>query len=90
MVQKLSGKFVHPEFRLWLQRVVEIGCSYEVVIEDGQISRVYVRESDDGDWSNIDHGRIIGSKMLSFKQRVFMPRLLNGNFIEDYNDKKQN
>ena len=89
MKQKLSAKYVHPDFRIWLERVIEVGCNYEVVIEGGEISRVYVREPDDGDWGNIDHGRIIGSKMLKFKQRVFMPRLINGNFIEDYNEKNQ-
>jgi hypothetical protein len=72
---------------LWLKRVIEIGCSYEIVVEDGEIARVYVREGDDGDWSNITHGRIIGTKVLSFKQRVFMPRLVNGKFISDYNAK---
>lgn len=88
MIQKLSAKVVHPEFKLWLKRVVETGCSYEVVIEDGEIVRVYVRESDDGNWSNIGHGRVVGTKVLSFKQRVFMPRIIDGKFIADYNGNK--
>ena len=85
MVTKLSAKVVHPAFKLWLERAVAVGCSYEVVIEDGQITRVYIREGDDGDWSNIGHGRVIGTKMLSFKQRVFLPRMVDGKFIADYN-----
>lgn len=87
MVRKLSVAQPGKDFQTWLDRVIAVGCSYEIVIEKGEISRVYVKEGDDGDWSNIEHGRVFGTKVLSFKQRVFMPRLVDGKFIADYNGK---
>lgn len=87
MVLKLSTKAVNPEFKQWLERVTAIGSSYEIIIEDGEIVRVYVREGDDGNWANIGHGRVFGTKVLSFKQRVFFPRIVDGKFIADYNGK---
>ena len=87
VVMKLVAKAPHPEFLLWLEQVKAIGCSYEVVIENGEISRVYVRESDDGNWGTIEFGRVHGTKSLSFKERVFMPRLIGDKFIPDYNGK---
>ena len=61
----------NEEFKQWLQQLKTLGFSYEIVIENGQIQRVYVREDDDGNWKNITFGRIYGSTYLSFKQRVF-------------------
>jgi hypothetical protein len=87
MVKKISAKSPHKEFRLWLEQVKEVGFGYEIVIENGEVARVYVREGDDGDWSLINHGRVFGTKVISFKQRVFLPRLIDDKFIADYNGK---
>ena len=84
MVEKLMACNKNEEFSLWLAQLKEVGFSYEIVIENGAIQRVYVREDDDGNWGNILFGRIFGSAHLSFKQRVYQPRIVNDKLIIDY------
>jgi hypothetical protein len=86
VVVKLRVSDDNLEFKKWLEQLKGFGFTYEVVIESGDIQRVYVREDDNGDWSNIIYGRIYGSKHTSFKQRVFQPRVVNNKLIIDYNE----
>lgn len=76
----------NKEFKLWLQQLKALGFTYEIVIEHGDIQRVYVREDDDGDWKHIQFGRVYGSTHLSFKQRVFHPRIVGNKLIVDYHE----
>jgi len=85
-VVKLRVTDENKEFRKWLSQLKELGFTYEIVIESGNIQRVYVREDDNGDWSNIVYGRIYGSTHVSFKQRVFHPRVVKNKLIIDYHE----
>lgn len=86
MVEKLMTSRKSEEFELWLKQLREFGFSYEIIIENGAIQRVYVREDDDGNWANVIFGRIFGSAHLSFKQRVYQPRLVDDKLIIDYHE----
>jgi len=83
---KLLVSKPNSEFMRWLAQLKEFGFNYEIVIENGAIQRVYVREDDNGNWTGILYGRIFGSPHLSFKQTIYQPRILNGKLIIDYND----
>lgn len=83
---KLRVSDNNREFLKWLRQLKEFGFTYEVVIENGDIQRVYVREDDNGDWSNITYGRIYGSAHVSYKQRVFHPRVVKDKLIIDYHE----
>lgn len=85
-MKKMLAAQPHEGFLLWLTQLKELGYSYEIVIDDGLIQRVYVREDDDGNWTGILFGRIFGSSKLSFKQTVYQPRIVNGKLIIDYNE----
>lgn len=89
MIEFLTTKQRNEEFEIFLERLRETGCSYEIVIEDGKITKLYVRIPDDGDWKPVRFGRIIGSKVVSYIQTVYLPRLVDGNFIYNYDDKKR-
>jgi hypothetical protein len=89
MIEYLTTKDNNSDFNLFLKRLRETGCSYEVVVEDGKITKLYVRVPDDGNWKRVKFGRIIGSKMVSYIQTVYLPRLVDGNFIYDYNEKNK-
>lgn len=86
MIEKIMASKKCDEFVLWLNQLKEVGFSYEIVIENGAIQRVYVREDDDGNWGNILFGRVFGSAHLSFKQRVYQPRIVNDKLIIDYHE----
>lgn len=83
---KLRVSDNNREFLKWLMQLKAMGFTYEVVIENGDIQRVYVREDDNGDWSNITYGRIYGSAHVSYKQRVFQPRIVEDKLIIDYHE----
>ena len=83
---KLRVSDNNREFLKWLMQLKAMGFTYEVVIENGDIQRVYVREDDNGDWSNITYGRIYGSADVSYKQRVFQPRIVEDKLIIDYHE----
>jgi len=89
MVEYLTTRSNNPEFRLFLKRLKETGCSYEAVVEDGKITKLYVRVPDTGDWKSLRFGRIIGSEVVSYIQTVYLPRLVDGNFIYNYDDKNK-
>ena len=76
----------NKDFCKWLEQLKALGYTYEIVIESGNIQRVYVREDDNGDWSDIIYGRIYGSTHVSFKQRVFHPRMVKNKLIIDYHE----
>ena len=89
MIEYLTTKQHNDEFEIFLERLRETGCSYEVVVEDGKITKLYVRIPDDGNWKPLRFGRIIGSKVVSYIQTVYLPRLVDGNFIYNYDEKKR-
>lgn len=86
MTEKIMASKGNEEFSRWLTQLKELGFSYEIVIENGAVQRVYVREDDDGNWGNILFGRVFGSAHLSFKQRVYQPRIVNDKLIIDYHE----
>lgn len=77
----MKASHPHEDFLLWLAQLRELGWTYEIVVEDGYIDKVHLRMPDDGDWSNVRFGRIIGSKVVCYKQMVYLPRLIEGKFI---------
>jgi hypothetical protein len=90
MVRLITVIEKNKEFEEFLTRLRETNCSYEIVIEDGKVSKLYVRIPDNGDWSDLRYGRIFGSKMVSYKQTIYLPRVVDGKFIFDYNEQKNN
>ncbi len=85
MVRPITVVEKNKDFEKFLAQLRETGCSYEVVIEDGKISKLYVRVPDNGNWSDIRYGRILGSKVVSYKQTIYIPRVVDGKFIYNYN-----
>lgn len=77
------------EFRLFLERLKETNASYEVVVEDNNITKVYARFVDTGNWKHVQFGRLIGSKMLSYIEVVYKPRVVDGKFIYNFNEKNK-
>lgn len=74
-----------PEgFREWVDKLVEKGYEYEIIVRDGCISHIYVNEPDNGSWSDIRYGKVKGNSTVAFKQKVYVPVILNGLFVEDY------
>jgi len=88
MVELISVKKRNKEFDDFLERLIQTGCSYEAVIENGNVTKLYVRIPDNGDWSDMRYGRILGSKVVSYKQTIYIPRIVDGKFIYNYNGKK--
>ena len=86
-IEFITTKDKNRDFELFLERLRETDCSYELIIENGKITKVYVRLPDDGNWRQVRYGRILGSKMVSYIQTVYLPRLVDGNFIYNYNEK---
>jgi len=87
MVELISVKKRNKEFDDFLERLIQTGCSYEAVIENGNVTKLYVRIPDNGNWSDIRYGRILGSKVVSYKQTIYIPRIVDGKFIYNYNGK---
>jgi len=85
MVRPITVVEKNKDFEKFLAQLRETGCSYEVVIEDGKVSKLYVRVPDNGNWSDIRYGRILGSKVVSYKQTIYIPRVVDGKFIYNYN-----
>lgn len=83
-VQRLEVEKLPPAFYAWYKVIQDSGWQYEFVIDGGIIVRVYVSVADDGDWRDIRYGRITGAANVAFKQRVYKPAIVNGNFIENY------
>lgn len=81
------------EFNLWLSQVREMGWSCEIVVEGNRIDKIHVKmpaekDNSNGDWRDVEYGRIILSKVVSYKQKVFLPRIVDGKFIYNYSEKK--
>lgn len=90
MVEFLTTAEPNREFKLFLERLRKTGCSYELVVENGKITKLYVREQSSVEsWSRLKFGRIIGSEIVSYIQAVYLPRLVDGKFIYNYNEKKE-
>ncbi len=87
MVELISVKKRNKEFDDFLERLIQTGCSYEAVIENGNVTKLYVRIPDNGDWKDLKYGRILGSKVVSYKQTIYIPRIVDGKFIYNYNGK---
>lgn len=87
MVELISVEKRNKEFDDFLTRLRETGCSYEAVVENGNITKLYVRIPDDGNWKDLKYGRILGSKVVSYKQTIYIPRIVDGKFIYNYNGK---
>ena len=85
MVEYISVQDRPREFMVWLKRLELAGFSYEIVVEDYLIKRIIVREPDNGFWKDVCYGRILGSEMISYKQKIYIPRMVDGNFVYNYN-----
>jgi len=83
-VKKISVTNIPEEFLTWLKDQKKLG-QVEISISKGVINHLYVRVSDDGNWDDVQFGRIICSEDMSMKEFVRHPRLVNGTFIENYN-----
>jgi len=75
------------EFRRFLEQLKESGFSYDAVIENGNVIKVYARMVDDGDWKHVKYGRLVGTKVVSYIEVVYKPRVVDGKFIYNYNGK---
>lgn len=87
MIEKILANNRPRAFTEWLQELQGTGYSYEVVIDKGYISHVYVNSVDDGDW-DLAYGRIRGSSGVVLKQKVFKPVIHNGKFKKDISESK--
>lgn len=77
------------EFDEWLFSI-ETNCwMFEVVINEGYIMKVLVHQPDNGDWSDVEYGRVEGSNGLRYKQKVFQPAILGDKFIVNHNGKRE-
>lgn len=88
MVRLITVVEKNEDFEKFLEQLRETGCNYEVIIEDGKVTKLYVRIPDNGDWSDMKYGRILGSKVVCYKQTIYIPRVVDGKFIYNYNGKK--
>ena len=77
----------NKEFLTFLEQLKESGFSYDAVIENGNVIKVYARMVDDGNWKQIKYGRLVGSKVVSYIEVVYKPRVVDGKFIYNYNGK---
>lgn len=89
MIEYLTTNNKNAEFNVFLKQLEETGCSYEMVVENGKIIKLYVRTPSDGVWKGLEYGRIFGSKMVSYIQTVYLPRLVDGKFIYNFNEKNE-
>jgi len=89
MVEYVRTDDNSPEFRLFLERLKEAGFSYDAIINDGNIIKVYARMVDNGDWKKIKFGRLLGSKVVSYIEVVYLPRIVDGKFIYNYDEKNK-
>lgn len=92
MVEKLLSKKYYPDFKLWIDQVCELGGSCELVYENGALELVHLkmpcsRDNTGNDWNDLLYGRIMLSKVVSYKQRVLYPRIVDGKFIYHYIEK---
>lgn len=88
-VERISIDSPPPGFLKWVQGVCDNGLRYEIVIESGFVSHVYVSEVDNGDWQSLKGEkflRLLGSSEMKLRQRVYRPRIVHGKFIENYDE----
>jgi hypothetical protein len=86
MVEYLTTGEKNRELNIFLERLKLTGCLYEMTVENGKITKIYVRRPDDGNWKKVKFGRIIGSEVVSYIQTVYLPRLVDGKFIYNYDE----
>jgi len=79
----------NADLNIFLQQLKDTNCSYELGIEYGKITNLYVRVPDDGNWGKVWFGRIFGSKVISYIQTTYRPRIVDGKFIYDYNEEDE-
>ena len=44
---------------------------------------------DNGDWKKVKFGRLLGSKVVSYIEVVYLPRIVDGKFIYNYDEKNK-
>lgn len=84
-IQKLDVRDLPDEFLTWLKTIKEERKNFNVVINEYKITHLYVNEVDDHNWSDIQFGRILGGQKMAIKQYVYKPRIVNNNFVKNYN-----
>lgn len=89
MIEYVRTDDNNPEFKLFLERLKESGFSYDAIVNDGNVIKVYARIVDDGNWKNVKFGRLLGSKMVSYIEVVYLPRIVDGKFIYNYDEKNK-
>lgn len=90
-IQLLRTDTQNKEFRQWLRQIEEIGGSYEIVVDDFCIVKVYVKFPQTpgvGEIKKLRYGRIFGTKNVSYIRQTFLPRLIDGKFIYTLNEEK--
>lgn len=89
MIEYVNVREKPREFEEFLEQLAKMGFAYEIIIEDYEVKRMYVKEPDNGDWKNIRHGRVLGSSEIRYKWHSYLPRMVDGKFTYDYNDKNK-
>ena len=79
----------NKDLERFLQQIIDIGCSYEVVVEEGKITKIYVRSPITDGWGDLWYGRVLGSKVVSYIETTFRPRVVDGKFINNYNEERK-
>jgi hypothetical protein len=79
----------NKDLEKFLQQIVELGYSYEVVVEQGNITKIYVRAPITDGWGDLWYGRVLGSKVVSYIETTYRPRIVAGKFINNYNEERK-
>jgi hypothetical protein len=69
-VQRITASDQPPAFTAWLKQLIGSGLRYEIIINDGLVTCVYVDEPDNGDLSDVKFGRVVGCGTDAFKQKA--------------------
>lgn len=87
LIEKIKSENVPAEFLLWLTDLENAGYSYEVVVNAGYITHVYVNKPLQGNgFGDIYFGRVIGSKHMRITQETYKPVLINRKFVKNLDD----
>jgi hypothetical protein len=79
--QKIHVENVPESFKEWIESLREIGYSIDIIINSSLIERVNVRIPDNGDWSDIEFGKIVMNSYVSHKEKVYKPYLMKNELV---------
>jgi hypothetical protein len=89
-VQNIKVNNQPVELKDWLKHIIDTDCRYEIAVHAGDITFIVVDEPHDGgDFSDLEFGRVVGTKTNAYKQKIYKPALVNGVFVKNYDVKKR-